>query len=430
MTAVFSATWQNLRLGLDASPSGRAAFSALRTTLSTSRQSTQPLQHFHNLRRLSYCTHNLSGSARNQRPKLIVRPIVCLPVKQSRWASLWKPVPKPEEEDARDFEIHEDEVKKIFGNSMDPEKGAEVLMALQIRRIEGTLDQKLEYPDAWMKTGLAYLRTRFPMDEDAAIIARIDREFENGIRSSQTNTAVSQFEVLRRRNKQKEIERRRREAEEEKELESKGSNRTKGMQNRKTSAPDVAVRQRSPVAGWVRKYREKTEQMELPPDITTVQRLLPSGLLVVIVVTLSLLFAKYYKPPSRDARLFPELPPAAATVLTIIAANVLVAFMWRIPQLWPLMYTTFAVAPMYPYARTMLGASFSHQQPMHLFMNMFILWVLGTRCINPLFSSLHTLHLTSTHSARRYRPRTLPSPLLRLRRSGCLYPHGRLRPDK
>ena len=432
MTAVFSATWQSLRLGLEASPSGRAAFSALRTTLSTSRQSTQALQHFRSFRNSSYCTYNLSSSARNQRPELSVRPIIYLPVKQSRWASLWKPVPKPEEEEAKEFEIHEDEVRKIFGSSMDPEKGAEVLMALQIRRIEGTLDQKLEYPDAWMKRGLAYLRARFPMDEDAAVIARIDREIEIGIRASRTNMdpAVSQFELLRQRNKQKEIERRRHEAEEEKQLESKSNNETKEMQNRKTSAPDVAVRQRPPVAEWVRKYRKETEQMELPPGMTTVQRLLPSGLLVVIVVTLSLLFAKYYKPPSRDARLFPEVPPAAATVLTIIVANVLVAFMWRTPQLWPLMYTTFAVAPMYPYARTMLGASFSHQQSTHLFMNMFILWMLGTRCINPLFSSSYSLHLTSTHSARRYRPRTLPSPLLRFRSSGCLHPYGRLRFDK
>ena len=386
MTAVFSATWQSLRLGLNASPS---PFLALRTTLSTSRQSTKPLQHFLNCRGLSYCIHNLSGPARNQRPKLIFRPSDFLPVKQSRWASLWKPVPKPEEEEeGTEFEVHEDEIKKIFGDRMNLEKGAQVLMALQVCRIEGTLDQKLEYPDAWIKRGLAYLRGRFPMDEDAAIIARIDREVEEGIRSSQPNTAVSQFEVLRRKNKQKEIERRRREAEEEKKLESKGTHGTKGMQSRKTSAADVAVRERPPVPVWVRKYREKTEQMAVPPEITTLERLLPSGLLVVVVVMLSLLFAKYYKPPSRDARLFPELPPAAATVLTIIAANVLVFFMWRMPPLWPLMYTTFAVAPVYPYARTMLGAPFSHQQFFHLFINMFILWMLGTRCMKSPFSSL------------------------------------------
>ena len=383
MTVVFSATWQSLRLGLEAYQSGRAAFSTLRATLSTSRQCTPPLQHFHNLQRLSYCTHSLSSSARNQRPKLILRPIISLAVKQSRWASLWKPVPKPEE-DAREFEVHEDEIKKIFGNSMDIEKGAEVLMALQIRRIEGNIDQKLEYPDAWIKRGLAYLRARLPMDEDAAVIARIDREIENSIGAPQTS-AVSQFEALRRRNEQKELERQRHEAEEEKELETKSSNVTKGLQSRTTPAPDVAGRRKPAVAEWAQKYREKTEQMELPPNITTVQRLLPSGVLVVTVVTLSLLFAKYYKAPSRDARLFPELPPAAATVLTIIAANVLVAFMWRIPPLWPLMYTTFAVAPMYPYARTMLGASFSHQQASHLFLNMFILWMLGTRCIHSQF---------------------------------------------
>ena len=398
MTVVFSATWQSLRFGLEAYQSGRAAFSTLRATLSTSRQCTQPLQHFHNLQRLSYCTHSLSSSAHNQRPKPILRPNISLAVKQLRWASLRKPVPKPEEE-AREFEVHEDEIKTIFGNSMEIEKGAEVLMALQIGRIEGTLDQKLEYPDAWIKRGLAYLRARLPMDEDAAVIARIDREIENSLGAPQTS-AVSQFEALRRRNKQKKLESRRREAEEEKELQTKGDNVAKGLQSRRTAVPDVAGRQKPAVAEWAQKYREKTEQMELPRNITTVQRLLPSGVLVVIVVTLSLLFAKYYKPPSHNARLFPELPPAAATILTIIAANVLVAFMWRIPPLWPLMYTTFAVAPMYPYAKTMLGASFSHQQPMHLFLNMFILWMLGTRCINSRFSFLHNLHLINAYSAR------------------------------
>lgn len=428
MTTVFSATWQSLRLGLEAYQSGRAAFSTLRATLSTSRQCTQPFHHFHKLQRLSYCTRSISSSTRNQRPNLILRPIVSLALKQSRWASLWKPAPKPEE-DARDFEVHEDEIKKIFGNSMDVEKGAQVLLAIQVRRIEGTLDQKLEYPDAWIRRGLTYLRARLPMDEDAAVIARIDREIENSLGAPQTS-AVSQFEALRRRNERKELERRRREAEEEKELETKGSNVTKGLQSRTNSVPDVAGRQKPAVAEWAQKYREKTEQMELPPNITTVQRLLPSGVVVVIVVTLSLLFAKHYKPPSRNARLFPEVPPAAATVLTIIAANVLVAFMWRIPPLWPLMYTTFAVAPMYPYARTMIGASFSHQQSTHLFLNMFILWMLGTRCIHPLSSFLHDLHLTNAHSARRHWPWTLPSPLLRLRSSGCLYTHGRLHPHK
>ena len=236
------------------------------------------------------------------------------------------------------------------------------------------------------------------MDEDAAVIARIDREIEKSLGAPQAST-VSQFESLRRRNEQKELERRRREAEKEKELETKGDNVAKGLQSRSTAVPDVAGRQKPAMAEWAQKQYEKTEQMELPPNITTVQRLLPSGLLVVIVVTLSLLFAKYYKPPSRNARLFPELPPAAATILTIIAANVLVFFMWRIPPLWPFMYTSFAVAPMYPHAKTMLGASFSHQQSSHLLLNMFILWMIGTRCINTQFPFLHNLHLINAHSA-------------------------------
>ena len=50
---------------------------------------------------------------------------------------------------------------------------------LQKRRITGTLDHEIKAPSADPKTvaqALTWLRTRHPLDEDAAIVRRIERE--------------------------------------------------------------------------------------------------------------------------------------------------------------------------------------------------------------------------------------------------------------
>lgn len=60
--------------------------------------------------------------------------------------------------------------------------GNRVLSVLQARRLAGTLD--LDFPadirrvmrPATLDMGLEYLRKNYPLDEDAAIIARIERE--------------------------------------------------------------------------------------------------------------------------------------------------------------------------------------------------------------------------------------------------------------
>ena len=388
MTAVFSVTWQAFRLGLQVAPSGRSALSTLRTRVGFSTHFGEPSQQLRTVHWATLSTKVLLNSKDNRRSTTNIGAIVSPFRKQFRWASLWEPSSEPKggEEDAAEYVIHEDEIKKIFGEQMNAEEGAEVLMALQTRRFEGTLDKKMKYSDQWIAKGLAYLRHRFPMDEEAAIIARIDREIANGVRAPQTDidqspSAVSQFDRFQRENKKKAAERQRKEEEEEEEekrMNQEGNLATKEMRAYETSIPAIR-RDRKAEPEWVRKYREQTEQMELPPNVTTTQRLLPSGLLVVTVLTLSLLFAKYYKPPTRMARLFPDVPPAAATVLTIMAANFLVALMWRLPPLWPFMNTAFIVYPTYPYAKAMLGASFSHHQVMHLLVNMYILWALGTR---------------------------------------------------
>ena len=385
MTAVFSATWQIFRLGLRTSPSGRAALSSLRVTLSAPRQAKQPLQQFHSLCRVSKHAQGPTSLADGLDPAHNLRPRTAPLRHQLRWLSLWKsglePEGKAEEDNGEQVNMTEDEVRNVFGQSMDPQEGVVVLMDLQTRRLEGTLDRKMAYPDAWINKGLAYLRAKFPLDEDAAIIARVDREMENGRLGYQSPSAVSQIEKLRREHKEKsEIDRQKREAEEKEAMEEGGSVTRGKLQTRdgKATAPSRGLVGVRTEPEWVKKYRDAATEKEFP-DITNVQRLVPPAMFVTIVLVLCLLFAQNYKPPSRKARLVPDIPPAAATVAALIGANCVVAGMWRIPQLWAFCNKTFIIAPIRPHARTMLGAAFSHHSFQHLCVNMFGLWLVGTR---------------------------------------------------
>lgn len=91
-------------------------------------------------------------------------------------------------------------------------------------------------------------------------------------------------------------------------------------------------------------------------------------------------FAQRYQAPAKKDRLWPDIPPAAATVGAIIGVNVAVTIMWKyIPPSWRLLNRFFVVVPFYPSALSMLGSSFSHQSWRHLAMNMCVLGIMGTR---------------------------------------------------
>lgn len=75
------------------------------------------------------------------------------------------------------------EIDGIFGTSMlSPAMGNKALQTLQSRRISGTLDLDLPndiskaVPQVALDNGLEWLRANHPMDEDAAIMRRIERE--------------------------------------------------------------------------------------------------------------------------------------------------------------------------------------------------------------------------------------------------------------
>ena len=383
MTAAFSTTWHTFRRGLDALPPRQAAFSMLHRVLGV------PEQRFGHAR----SRHALSQGDRcclKQWQFTHFRPLILhVFIKQSRWVSFWRPPPEekiPGEMTAEnELSISAEDIEKVFGRKLDSKQGLEILLTLQKHRSDGTLDHKLPFSNTLATKGLAYLRKVNPIDEDAAIIARIDRETDT---TPQTNAkrsphAVSQFEKLKRDNEERrQVQEAQREAVEQKKLEegARATSKQVKVKENKTTAPSNDLVGLRPEPEWVRNYRAKATNLDTQKTLLSAwARLLPSALVTVIVVGLAVVFAQNYTPPSRKARVWPDTPPAAATVITLVGVNCLVFLMWRIPPLWRSMNRNFLVAPVYPYSMSMLGAPFSHQQFSHLFANVAFLWLVGTR---------------------------------------------------
>ena len=390
MNTGLSVTWQTFRLGPRVSTVGRAAYSTLHIASGASKQPLKPFSIRHGISQSPSC---------HMQPK---RPLGSPPLnwpnfdglrKQSRCVNFWRRPPEKEAQEEMTAEdelsMRPEEIEEVFGRKMDPDKGIEILMTLQKHRAEGTLDHQLEYSDALISKGLAYLRKVNPVDEDAAIIARVDRETSRVPQTivEQSPHAVSQFDKLRQENKEKHnLQEAKREREEKQKLEDAARTNSRNVEvkgKEQTTASNNLVGLR-PEPQWVRNYREKTTNNdEHKTSISVWGRLLPSAALAISVVVLSILFVQNYKPPSQNARILPNLPPAAATVVTIIGFNCLVFGLWRIPQLWTFMNRNFLVVPVHPYSIAMLGAPFSHQHFNHLLMNVVCLWLIGTHCTFP-----------------------------------------------
>jgi rhomboid-like protein len=116
-----------------------------------------------------------------------------------------------------------------------------------------------------------------------------------------------------------------------------------------------------------------------PPKMKMWQRLLPSTTLVLALIGLCVAYAEFYQPAKRADRWFPDIPPAAVTVGTLIALNLAGWVLWKLPPIWGLLNQYFIVVVATPRAATMVSAMFSHQSLGHLLQNMVILWFLGVR---------------------------------------------------
>ena len=279
------------------------------------------------------------------------------------------------------------QIYDILGPALKRNEGNELLREIQVRRTTGFLDRKVDFPGlsaTHTAKALSWLRANYPVDEDAAIIRRIEAEEkaeQDRLEAPYTpQQNIGQKDVygesaLESIRKHYESEAAKSSADEIRDVNKNTSLVQKPSERAVLDHPPEFVH-------WVQKYKDRARLTTYPepPVMSKTARLLPSTMFCAVVISLCIIFAQNYVPPLGKARFFPDVPPAAATVLVIIAMNVTVAVMWRTPPMWRTLNQYFLMIPAIPKAFSILGNVFSHQSPAHCFGNMFVLWFVGTRC--------------------------------------------------
>lgn len=284
--------------------------------------------------------------------------------------------------------ISDVDIRAIFGGSLDRQGGNKLLQILQNQRISGTLDQDVDASPIDIVKALAWLRIKIPVDEDQAIIARLEREEIEDERNLQLELErLSRYQpqqdslkdgIYGRSHLEEIMETNKRKAAEKEEEEKK---READKPKRSYSPSKAVIERRAKKAKWVQHYKDQAQRKgKFVTDMTRFERLGPSTAVAVSVVLISILFAHFYTPPSQKARIWPETPPAAATVITLIGLNVLIFFVWKIPPAWKFMNRHFMMTAAHPFSSSMFGSIFSHHEFGHLARNMIVLWFVGTRC--------------------------------------------------
>ncbi|KAI9886545.1 MAG: hypothetical protein M1823_001657 [Watsoniomyces obsoletus] len=298
----------------------------------------------------------------------------------------------------RSRDLSQEEIDRIFGPGIDVEYGNRVLRHMHQRRKEGQVEWNPQVPRAEVhekmeRAALAWLRVKYPIDERAAYQARRKRE-EAAIQdvivadaerlgiykpNSSLSRKVSPYgksvlDELQEHNRQ-------RAKKEEKEQEKKAKEQMKALAQRLDLMKQNTEIKRRELSARAKYYQEKGQVSNSPviPDMSISHRLVPAYILGLVIVVASFVYADFYTFPSSSARIFPDLPPAAATVLGLIALNTAVLIAWRIPPLWKTLNTYFISVPASPHAASILGSMFSHQGFQHWVWNMVGLWILGTR---------------------------------------------------
>jgi rhomboid-like protein len=283
-------------------------------------------------------------------------------------------------------------IAELFGPGVTVEASNNVIRKLQKQRESGTLDEGIIAPgfdDTLVQKALLWLRETYPIDEDAAILRRIEEEekeaqtFKPQQNADPNNVyGKSAFDAIRERNIKA--------AEEKKAAKKKAEEETlaaKIKENPNAALVEPAggravLDRRRDSAEWVKRYKEKAQiAMEFSPLTAREKfwRLLPPVMFCGVVIWFCVMLAQNYEPPIRKARLFPDMPPAAATVIALIVTNSFFFIVWRLPPMWRFMNTFFMMIAAKPRSFSLLGNVFSHQNPLHLLGNMCVLWFVGTR---------------------------------------------------
>ncbi|PKY00919.1 rhomboid-domain-containing protein [Aspergillus campestris IBT 28561] len=336
-----------------------------------------------------------------------------------------RPTPPPPEHGVpvRPEPFSEAEIKAIFGarTKLTPQMGNRVLAVLQGRREAGTLDLDLPADitrsarPATLDKALTWLRNNHPMDEDAAILARVEREereeeaklirraedlglykpqsgsYEAELGESQDPSGKSVLQEARKYNEKRllaEQERKRQEwlegEERQRQMYEQQVQKHTALQ-KSDGEPAYGVQQRAdpterPLLAWVQKHHLQAMDTTIDATkITTSRRIFPSLAVVLLTIGAGYVFAQTYEPPARADRMWPDTPPAAATVAAIIGINLGIWALWKVPPAWRLLNRYFISVAACPRPLSNVGAVFSHQSLKHLGMNMLVLYYSGTK---------------------------------------------------
>lgn len=308
--------------------------------------------------------------------------------------------------DYRDTPITKEETLQIFGDYIDAEEADSLLRRVHGRRVAGTLGDPtlyLGFDNVGVRKALAWLRQHVPVDEiefagraaeaelaamEADLVADAERiglyKKEKYIPNSGEGKDVygkSGLDQIREDNLKR--------------LDAIDAAKAKTAKKREEQAREIGRAGRSGTLEQlsnrsnitlkrledprVKYHTEKAQQAlpEEPLQMPAFQRLLPSALMTMAVILASLLLVETYTPPSRGARLFPEIPMSIATISTIVSINLVALLSWRILPARKFMMLNMIFHPGYPRVMALIGSIFSHQTFAHLAGNMFCVGLVG-----------------------------------------------------
>ncbi|KAL8935729.1 MAG: hypothetical protein Q9211_004546 [Gyalolechia sp. 1 TL-2023] len=198
---------------------------------------------------------------------------------------------------------------------MPVSEGNRLIFEVQDQRLAGTIDKVIPGSERHKIKALAWLRKNVPFDEDRAILKRLEREEQAALRPQGQQKggnvyAGSVLDQIRAENRAK-YEKKKKEEEAKAKLEPK----------RLPLSPEQAlVQRREESLAWVQKWHANARKDDLHslPQMSFIKRVGPATLLALTVISLCVMFAQNYSPPSEAARLFTKIVSIPECWLTLL----------------------------------------------------------------------------------------------------------------